>query len=80
MGQAWYVIFKKIITGGKFTVYDAFNFYIINLFARNAGLHLNSPGTKDIFATALNGSKSKTFLNVLNSWNSHPPQINMQCA
>lgn len=51
---------KKVITGGKFTIYDAFNFYIFNFFARNAGLYLNSPGPKT-FATALNENKSKTF-------------------
>lgn len=39
---------KKIITGGKFTVYEVFNFYIVNFFALTAGLYLNSPGTKDI--------------------------------
>lgn len=36
---------KKIMTGGKFTVYEAFNFYIIKFFARNAGLYFNTPGT-----------------------------------
>lgn len=39
---------KNIIPGGKFTVYNEFNFYIVNFFARNAGLYLNSPGIKDI--------------------------------
>lgn len=52
---------KNIIPGGKFTVYNEFNFYIVNFFARNAGLYLNSPGIKDILPLLWTGVSEKPF-------------------
>lgn len=52
---------KKIITGGKFTVYDAFNFYAIKFFARNAELYLNTSGTKEILSLLWMGISKKHF-------------------